>query len=73
VDKFLGAIFEQWSDGLYMHLEPYIIGLLDRFDMSACRSAKTPEADARSLEPSADDEELLSEEDVDIAMPACCR
>ena len=62
LDKFLGAIFEPWSDGLYMHLEPYIIGLLDRFDMSACRSAKTPEADTRSLEPSADDEELLSEE-----------
>lgn len=62
LDKFLGAVFEPWSDGLYMHLEPYINGLLERFGMSSCSPAKTPEADARSLVPSDDDEELLSEE-----------
>lgn len=62
LDKFLGAIFEQWSDGLYMHVEPFILGLLERFDMSSGRSAKTPEADARSLASSEDDETLLAEE-----------
>ena len=62
LDKFLGAVFEPWTDGLYMHLGPYITGLLERFEMTTGRAALTPEADARSFVPSDDDEELLAEE-----------
>ena len=64
LDKFLGAIFETWSDGIYMHLGPYVTGLLERFGATTGQPAPTPEVEARSLVSSDDDDdELLSTED----------
>jgi hypothetical protein len=60
LEKFLGAIFEPFEDGLFMHLEPYIESVLQRFDMATCHSAPTPEI---ALSPSADDDSLLSADD----------
>jgi hypothetical protein len=58
LDKFLGAQFDIESAGVRMHLTQYITGLLTRFDMESCKTARNPELTRDDAE-SPPDETLL--------------
>lgn len=44
LEKFLGAEFVSLPEGIVMHLNQYIRGILERFNMADCRPSPTPEA-----------------------------
>ena len=59
LDKFLGCQLTVTEEGILMHLSQYIGGILERFGMSDCRAASTPER-SREDRLEAPDETLLN-------------
>ena len=63
LEKFLGAEFETLPQGIFMHLNQYVTGILERFGMADCRPAATPESSSKEDSTPEPDETLLNRAD----------